>query len=106
MIDHMAWPNMISLGSSCRTRYQLERIIKPLAPLPVVNYPTYFWDWLYMGGAAGVIWCIENNFVMHKSQFSIVKLPGENLFLPMHAPSCFHYLHDYGGGGLIIWIAQ
>jgi hypothetical protein len=98
MNDLLAWPNMISLGSACRTRYQLERIYKPMSPLPTVNYPAFFWDWLYMGGAAGVIWCIENNFTMHKDEFTIGHLPGENLFVPVHSPSGFHFLHDYGGG--------
>lgn len=97
MVNRMALPNMISLGAFCRTRYQLERIIKPLRSSFSDAYPTYFWDWLYMGGASGAAWCIENDFQMNRNDFTISHLPAENLFLPVHVPSGYHFLHDFGG---------
>ena len=97
----MIRPNVISLGSYCRTRYQIERFFTTFIALEQITYPTYFWDWLCMGGSRGVIWSIENDFQLERDEFEIFFIENQNSYKPRHKPSGFCFLHDFGGGGVI-----
>lgn len=87
-------PNIISIGSSCRSRFQIERYLKNL--YPDIGYPSFFWDWLYYGGADGVIWTLENDFLLNPLAFDIIANNHSGKFQLRHSPSQLVFLHDFG----------
>ena len=89
-------PNVISMGGHCTTRYQIERYLR--CHYPGLSYPSFFWDWLFLGGSEGVAWCLENDFDLDRQDFYVdVSQPGGELFF-RHRPSGLAFLHDFGGG--------
>jgi len=88
-------PNIISLGSNCRTRFHIERVLR--ARYPDVSYPTFFWDWLDGGGAKGVIWCLKTDFALCADDFTVHRPAPWTPFVPLHGPSGFVFHHDFGG---------
>jgi hypothetical protein len=88
-------PNVLSLGGACQTRFQIERWLR--ATQPSLDYPTFFFDWLYLGGIKGVIWMLENGFSLFETDFQIHHIHDQSLFVPRHRPSGFAFMHDFGG---------
>lgn len=84
--------NLISIGSACRTRYQIDLFHKKR----LSNYkPTsYFFDYLMMGGVAGVLSHINRDLKLMDGDIIVGERNGR--FLPMDKNSGMFFLHDFG----------
>ncbi|MCF8133542.1 MAG: hypothetical protein K9J72_10540 [Synechococcus sp. Tobar2m-G35] len=91
----MYLPNIISIGSNCRTRFHIERTLR--RSHPEVDYPAFFWDWLEGGGVQGIGWCLRNNFFLKAADFAVQALGPAGPYVPLHEPSGFLFHHDFGG---------
>lgn len=81
----------VSLGSTCRTRHQLDRIFKQRNEQYVPT--TGFFDWLWGPAMPGVIFELERDFQISMSEFD-VKLVGEYPQV-FNRSSEFYFLHDF-----------
>lgn len=84
--------SLISIGSSCRTRYQLDVFLKK--KLSIYEPSSFFFDYLMMGGLSGVINLIQREFVL--SSDDIYAFEQEGKFIPRDRNSGMAFLHDFG----------
>lgn len=84
---------LLPIGSSCQTRYQIERFLKYKYKL---KQPACFFDWLGLGGIRGVAKIIANDFSLKSSDFKVKSMYGKDNFSPIHMPSGFRFQHDFG----------
>lgn len=92
--DKLKFDFLMSLGSFCRTRYQLERMNR--ARNPDWHQPTHFFDWLMCGGLRGAIRMMESDFALNAEEFCCDDFSDDGDFIPLHKPSDFRFLHDLG----------
>jgi hypothetical protein len=83
---------LISIGSNCRVRYQIDNYMTKLYPDYIQQ--SFFFDWLMNGGLTGVIDILNRDFVMNKDDIKISEISGN--FIPSHKSSKFVFLHDFG----------
>ena len=88
-------PNIISIGSICMTRYQIERYLN--LHHNGFRCITFFFDWLYLGGVRGVKYMLDHKFKLFASEFSPYYVINQDLFIARHQPSGFGFLHEFGG---------
>ena len=88
-------PIYLSLGNSCRTRFQIDRHSRIISP----NYKPgfYFFDRLMAGNLPGVINLIERDFVLREGDLEVYELNGR--YRPRDRQSGMVFLHDFGSHG-------
>jgi hypothetical protein len=84
--------NLVSIGSTCKTRFQIDRFLKAIDPGR--RPTTYFFDGLMGGNIKGVINIIERDFVLRPGDICVVERAGK--FIPCDRLSGFVFLHDFG----------
>lgn len=84
---------LLPIGSSCQTRYQVERFLNKKYKL---KQPACFFDWLGLGGIKGVTQLIDNDFLLEPEEFQVKSIYSKNNFAPIHIPSGFRFQHDFG----------
>ena len=83
---------LISIGSNCRVRYQIDNYMTKLYPSYIKE--TFFFDYLMNGGLTGVIDILNRDFFMDEDDIEISQIAGG--FVPIHKSSKFVFLHDFG----------
>lgn len=82
----------LPIGGACQTRHQIERyLLKQFN----VKQPACFFDWLGLGGVAGVCKIIESDFVLNQDDFVVTSKFRDNNYTPIHLPSGFRFQHDF-----------
>ena len=82
----------ISIGTNCKTRYQLDQFM--LRKLPNFRPISFFFDWLKLGNLNGVINIVERGFNIEHHDILIHDENGK--FIPRDKRSGFVFLHDFG----------
>lgn len=84
--------SLMSIGSFCRTRYQIDQFMSKVSP----DYKgsSLFFDWLKYGGLQGVINLFDRDLSLIKGD--IVTGAHNGRFLPLDKESGMVFLHDFG----------
>lgn len=83
---------LLPIGSSCQTRYQIERFLRKEYSL---KQPACYFDWLGLGGIRGVGVILDRNFEINPEEFIVKSVYSKTLFAPIHKPSGFRFQHDF-----------
>lgn len=85
---------LMSIGTACKTRYQIERHIK--TQIPTYKYPSCFFDWLISGSIICFQKTIKRNFDLNANEFTCNSFSRENNFVPLHEPTGLRFYHELG----------
>lgn len=85
---------LLSIGTACKTRYQIERYLKNT--IPDYEYPSCFFDWLISGSIICFQKTIIRDFKLNANEFICNSFAREDNFVPLHEPTGLRFYHELG----------
>lgn len=84
----------VLIGGACRTRYQIDKFMSKVNKK--YKAESYYFDWLMMGGVAGVTNIFSRGFEISPTMIELHD--GGGRFVPKDRLSRHAFLHDFGAG--------